>query len=308
MIGIKAIASYLPPSVEGNFEKAVCFGEDANFVLKRLGVRQLPKRLPDQETSDLAQEACKQLFLDNTNLSPDDVDLLVVITQNPDGEGLPHTSAILQQKIGLKKSVAAFDISLGCSGYVYGIAAITGFMKEVGFLNGILVTADPYSKVIDSNDRTTSMLFGDAATATWIGKEPDWILESSSFGTDGEGARFLQVKNNTLNMNGRQIYNFAKQKVAVEIKNLIAGQGIDEQDVGCYILHQGSAAVLDAVIQNFPDTANRFVRDMELTGNTVSSSIPLILQQKIHESELKRILLCGFGVGLSWASATIVRR
>ena len=113
---------------------------------------------------------------------------LIVVTQNGDGEGLPHTAAIVQHKLGLPTRVAAFDISLGCSGFVYGLYALKGFLDATGGQNGIMVTADPYSKVIDREDRITSLLFGDAATATWLGESPIWQLGEVHFGTDGSGA------------------------------------------------------------------------------------------------------------------------
>src|SRR5690606_34876431 len=112
---------------------------------------------------------------------------LVVVTQNGDGEGLPHTSALVQTKLGLSTTVAAFDVSLGCSGYVYGLAILKGLMETAGMTDAILITADPYSKVIDPTDRVTTLLFGDAATATLLSNRGEWHIHTPTFGTDGAG-------------------------------------------------------------------------------------------------------------------------
>ena len=133
-------------------------------------------------------------MIENCELDLTSIDALIVVAQNGDGCGLPHTAAITQQKLGLSSAVAAFDVSLGCSGYVYGLSILKGLMEQAGLKNGILVTADPYSKVIDREDRVTSMLFGDAATATWLCKEGKWKFAMPLLATDGGGAENLQVK------------------------------------------------------------------------------------------------------------------
>jgi 3-oxoacyl-[acyl-carrier-protein] synthase-3 len=205
----------------------------------------------------------------------------------------------------LTTGVAAFDISLGCSGYVYGLFVLKGFLEASGLSNGILVTADPYSKIIDPADRVTSLLFGDAATATWLGENPAWKLDGVGYGTNGGGAEYLCKRQKRLHMNGRQIFNFANMQVAPHIRNLLDKQGLDERDIDLYCMHQGSAAIVNAIGSQFPAVFDRFVVDMLETGNTVSSSIPLLLETRAFDDNVKRILLSGFGVGLSWASAII---
>lgn len=305
MIGIKAIASHIPKQSVDNIERAYGFGETEAFVLSKIGALRLPVRDATQETSDLAVLAVQALFEKCPALSKDAVDAIVVVTQNPDGEGLPHTAAILQNKLGLPVTVAAFDISLGCSGYVYGLFALKGFLEASGLTNGILVTADPYSKVVDPADRITSLLFGDAATATWLGPHPCWNLDAVAYGTDGAGAAFLKTEQRRLSMNGRQIFNFALSQVASHIKQLLQREGLSVEEVDSYCLHQGSAAIVDAIAKQFPGLEDRFPKDMLMTGNTVSSSIPLLLQERAFEGNASRMVLCGFGVGLSWASAII---
>lgn len=305
MIGIKAIASYVPEQFIDNLEQAKKFGETDEFIEKKIGAARLPRKNELQDTSDLAEMALLNLIKQCPNLNKDDVDALVVVTQNPDEEGLPHTSAILQEKLKLPNTIAAFDVSLGCSGFVYGLYILKGFLEASGLKNGILVTSDPYSKIVDENDRVTSMLFGDAATATWISEDPLWSLDAVKYGTDGAGAEYLKVTNEKLYMNGRQIFNFAATQVEPHIRSLLRNQNVLPEEIDLYCLHQGSAAIVDAIAKRFTNISERFIKDMSNTGNTVSSSIPLLLEKAILKKNINKIVMSGFGVGLSIATAMI---
>ncbi|WP_426153745.1 ketoacyl-ACP synthase III [Pseudomonas sp. DC3000-4b1] len=308
MIGIKSIASYVPAAGLDNYAQGAKFGKDEEFILGKIGSAFLPRKAPEQETSDLCVEAVNALFANNPTLRKDAIDALIVVTQNGDAEGLPHTAAIVQHKLGLTTTVAAFDISLGCSGYVYGLYALKGFMEAAGLKNGLLVTADPYSKIVDPEDRNTTMLFGDAATATWMGEDATWQLGKSMFGTDGAGAEHLKVNDGVFYMNGRQVFNFALLKVPQHLAALLEASGLSADDIDAYCIHQGSAAIVDAVARRFEeDKPEKFVKDMVETGNTVSSSIALLLEKHLMDSSWKRVAISGFGVGLSWGSAILYR-
>lgn len=307
MIGIRDIGVYLPAEAVDNLQRAREFGEADAFVTNKIGAVRLPRRHVEEETSDLAVAAVRELLAQNPDLTPDLIDALVIITQNGDSRGLPHTAAVVQHKLGLPPSVAAFDISLGCSGYVYGLYVMQGFLNASGLRNGILVTADPYSKIINSADRNTALLFGDAATATWIGEEPTWRLGRVAYGTDGSGAEALANRDGVLHMNGRAVFNFAAMKVAPHIEQLLAAEGLQSTDIDAYCLHQGSKAIVEAIARRFPEVAHRFIIDLRETGNTVSSSIPILLSKIIFDSPGVNVLISGFGVGFSWASALLHR-
>ncbi|MEB6589944.1 MULTISPECIES: ketoacyl-ACP synthase III [Pseudomonas] len=309
MIGIKNIASYVPVEGVDNYAQGAKFGKDQTFIFGKIGATFLPRKKASQETSDLCVEAVNALFANTPSLNPASIDALIVVTQNGDAEGLPHTAAIVQQKLGLPSHIAAFDISLGCSGYVYGIYALKGFMEAAGLKNGLLVTADPYSKIVDPEDRNTTMLFGDAATATWMGDGAAWQLGKALFGSDGAGAEHLRTTDGKFFMNGRQVYNFALVRVPEHLQQLLDSCALRPEDIDLYCLHQGSAAIVDAISQRFNEgqQRERFVKDMVDTGNTVSSSIPLLLEKNVLGSAHRRVVLSGFGVGLSWGSAIIQR-
>jgi 3-oxoacyl-[acyl-carrier-protein] synthase-3 len=183
-----------------------------------------------------------------------------------------------------------------------------GFMEAAGLKNGLLVTADPYSKIVDPEDRNTTMLFGDAATATWMGEDAPWQLGKAKFGTDGSGAPHLKVSDGVFFMNGRQVFNFALLKVPAHLHELLKESDLVADDIDAFCIHQGSAAIVDAVARRFEDApVEKFIKDMVETGNTVSSSIPLLLEKHVMDAEWKRVALSGFGVGLSWGSAIIYR-
>ncbi|RII78732.1 ketoacyl-ACP synthase III [Pseudomonas monteilii] len=308
MIGIKSIASYVPVEGVDNYAQGAKFGKDQDFIFGKIGSTFLPRKDAGQETSDLCVAAVKALFAANPALDPQSIDALIVVTQNGDAEGLPHTAAIVQDKLGLPTHIAAFDLSLGCSGYVYGIYAMKGFMEAAGLKNGLLITADPYSKIVDPDDRNTTMLFGDAATVTWMGEGASWQLGRSMFGTDGSGAEFLRTTEGKFFMNGRQVFNFALLKVPAHLHQLLKASQLSADDIDLYCIHQGSAAIVDAVARRFEEgKPDKFVKDMTETGNTVSSSIPLLLEKHVLGSLHRRVALSGFGVGLSWGSAIIER-
>lgn len=307
MIGIKSIAAYVPENSIDNVAQGAKFGESEDFIRTKIGASLLTRKSDSEETSDLAAQAVRNLVA-SSDLEFGQIDALIVVTQNSDGSGLPHTAAIVQDKLGLDCGVAAFDVSLGCSGYVYGLSILKGLMQEAGLSHGVLVTADPYSKVIDPGDRVTSLLFGDAATATWLADGADWTVGRPILATDGAGAENLEVRDGRLTMNGRQVFNFAALRVPPQIKALLEQEDLDPTDVDLYCIHQGSAAIVDAVSRRFRDVRERFVLDMDETGNTVSSTVPLLLIKYLDDPGVKRILISGFGVGLSWASSMLTRR
>lgn len=305
MIYINNIASYIPSDAIDNYKNAERFSEDAAFIDSKIGASKLP-RLPEGfNTSDMAVKAVEAL-LEKTELKKGEIDALVVVTQNGDFGGLPHTSALVQGKLGLRTNISCFDISLGCSGFVYGLSVLKAHMAEMGYKNAILVTADPYSKIIDNEDRVTSLLFGDAATATLLSTQGVFTIDKPLLSTDGSGELAL-VKKDYLNMNGRQVFNFAATQVPADINKYLENKDLTVDDVDLFILHQGSAAIIDVIARKLRVNKEKVPMEMKNTGNTVSSSIPLLLEKYFDDTTQKNIVISGFGVGLSWAT-NILRR
>lgn len=306
MIGIKQIGSYLPQNMTDNIAKAARFGESEAFLRSKIGATTLPKLEAQQNTSDLAVGAVESL-LAKSDLKKEQIEALVVVTQNGDYGGLPHTAAITQSKLGLPNTVSAFDISLGCSGYVYGLSILKAHMQEMGFTNAVLVTADPYSKIVDQDDRVTSLLFGDGATATLLSHDAVYDIKRPILQTDGNGYDAL-VKKNYLSMHGRKVFNFAAINVPQQIDVYLTNNQLTVEDIDLFLLHQGSAAIVEVIARKVGGDKTKFILDIDKTGNTVSSTIPILLEKQLNKIDNKKIILSGFGVGLSWATNLLERR
>jgi 3-oxoacyl-[acyl-carrier-protein] synthase III len=302
-IGILSIHSYVPEAKLDAMELSSDFGPSEDFIRVKTGFRTLSRRADGEDTSHLAERAARAALSMYPGLAQK-LGLLVVVTQTPDGYGLPQVSAIVHGRLGLPESVAAFDISLGCSGWVFGLSIAKSFMAGNDLAYGILVTADPYSKIIDPKDRNTLLLFGDAATATVLCRNPTWRIGRFVFGTAGKHWDDIMVRDDgKLAMNGRAIFNFSARKVPDCVRAALAANGLDLHSVGYVILHQASRYIVDTIATRLG--ANDQTRFMAAdTGNTVSSSIPLAISA-LPQAKEQTMVVCGFGVGLSWAGCVL---
>ena len=306
MIGIQAIGTYIPSGRIDNRNRQQAFDVDETFLVEKIGMLRLAVKTIDEETSDLCEKAFVDLQL-KTGVHPEEVECMVVCTQNPDERGLPHTSAIVHAKIGLPDTCAVFDISLGCSGFVYGLSVIQGFMQANGFRKGILFTADPYSKVVDRQDKNTSLLFGDGSTATLISDAPVWRTGKFLFGSHGQGASGIKVEkeNGFLAMNGRAIFSFSASVVPKNILQMLVANTLGIEDIDCFALHQGSRYIVNFIKNKLGLEDSKVPFAAADYGNTVSSSVPLLLSEL--DGKNGRIVIAGFGVGLSWASTVLFK-
>lgn len=301
MIGITAIGYVLGSRRIDNAARNIA---EPELLEQKIGVRQIARRT-DEDTSDLAVVSVKDLQKRHP-FDAEKIECLVVVTQNPDGFGLPHTAAIVHDKLGLPETCAAFDISLGCSGFVYGLSIITSFMEQNGMAAGILITSDPYSKVVDHDDRNTSLLFGDGAAATLVTDNPVWHAGRYIFGTAGKHRQALHVnEDRTLVMNGRTVFTFSATAVPPAITRTLAANDVSLDDVDCFLLHQGSKYIVDTIAKRLGVT-DRTAFHAGDYGNTVSSSLPILLADVVPD-DAETILISGFGVGLS-LGCTILRR
>ncbi len=302
MLGIQEIASYLPEKRISNYDKKDKFELDDDFIENKIGVKSHALKKKSEQASDLCVNAFENLTK-KIPIDKDTIDCCIVVTQNPDFN-IPHTSAIVHGKLGLSQSCACFDISLGCSGYIYGLSSIISFMKNNNLKNGLLFTADPYSDIIDHNDKNTDLLFGDGSTVTYISEHPIMIPKNFAFGTDGTNYREL-ICEDKLYMNGRAVFNFAATTIPKHIQKLLEETGLEDHDIDKYILHQGSKYIVDTIRKRLKVSEEKVPFDMYEYGNTISSSIPFILEKEMKSENNKKMVLSGFGVGLSWGSAII---
>lgn len=306
MLGIERVGTYIPPGRISNRERQSRFGFDDAFLEKKIGVLSTSQKASDEETSDL----CLSAFADLDATRPVDRSLIgcvVVVTQNPDSN-LPHVSARVHAALKLSESCSCFDVNLGCSGFVHGLAILQSFMESQNIASGLLFTADPYSKIIDPDDKNTSLLFGDAATVTLVSHCPRYTAGPFRFGTlSGEHGELSCPPSGRLYMNGQAIFNFAARSVPVALAKLLETAGLSPDEVDCFLLHQGSKFIVDTISQRAKLDPAKVPFSIQNYGNTVSSSIPILLQKEIESGAAKTMVMSGFGVGLAHASAVLRR-
>ncbi|NLW48205.1 MAG: ketoacyl-ACP synthase III [Firmicutes bacterium] len=322
---IKGIASYLPENIELNAPES--------RLTKKTGIYERHIVNNNECSSDLAVKAAENLFA-HYNFDKNKIDFIILCTQSPD-YFLPTTACLLQHRIGLSNRCGAFDFNLGCSGYIYGLSIVKGLIESGQAQNVLLVTAETYSKWIHPEDGTVRPLFGDAATATLVCREDTDCegLGAFQFGTDGSRGENLIVPaggtrnpinctpildqideygnkrtNHNLYMNGKAISEFALDVVPATVEAILNHMGYDRNAIDYYVFHQANKFMLDFLQQKCGLQGLPYWNKPDKYGNTVSSTIPLALQEisRVEQtSKLKKVMAIGFGVGLSWAGCLL---
>ena len=301
------IAYYLPEEVLTNEDLQEEFENyDAEKVENKIGIKKRHVAKNNETSLDLAYKASLKLLRSNPSY---DIDFLILCTQTPNYI-LPTTACILQDKLKLSKQIGAFDFNLGCSGYVYGLAICKGLISSGTATNILFVTADTYTKYIHKKDKGNRSIFGDGATATLISKSNSLQIGSFDLGTDGSGYDKLIIKNggtahqklddaqekiygdgnvfndNCIYMNGPEIFNFTIKNVPVLIENTLEvnEQRIDEVDY--FIFHQANKFMLEYLRKKIKIPIDKFYIDLEESGNTVSSTIPIAIKKAIDKKRI----------------------
>jgi 3-oxoacyl-[acyl-carrier-protein] synthase-3 len=321
---IAGVVSCVPPKIVDNSTFVERFGADAvRDVTKMIGVEKRHYVAPGVATSDLCEAAANRL-LDQLGWERDSIDGLIFVSQSPDYL-LPATSCMLQERLGLRTTVIAYDVSLGCSGYVYGLwmamsGVQTGAMKRM-----LLCVGDVSTRRSDPNDRATVMLFGDAGTVTAIEASDDGEVAQFVLGTDGRGAENLIIPSSwhrirkaedhlegrdldMLYMDGGEIFNFTLKSVPPLIRETVevSGQAIEDHDA--FLLHQANMFMIKHIAKKAKLPTEKVPLNMDRYGNTSSASIPLLMTSELSDSlssDRRRIGMFGFGVGYSWAGVSL---
>lgn len=315
-IGIENIEYFLPDKTITSKELASDFGFSLPFIEEKIGIKKIFIAEENEKTSDLAVEAVKRILRNRPEVI-DKIGVIALCTQTPDYQ-LPHTAAIVQKKLGLRNEIASFDISLGCSGFVYGLSIVRSFVDYNKLEYGILITAETYSKIIDNQDKNTKPLFSDASAAVLLGRRPYLVPQKFTFGTNGDGYESLILKpkdhkvsygETHLYMDGRSIFEFVADVVPEDLNRCMSDNDVHLNDIDYFVFHQASNFMIDTIAQKLGIAGDkRVVKCIDSFGNTVSSSIPIALKtiSDICMKEQLKILISGFGVGLSWASTLLV--
>ena len=326
---IKAIEYYLPEKVLTNMEIAERFPEwSAEKVASKVGITERHISGDNETAADMAFQVAEKLFKANEGVR-EQVDFLLLCSQSVDYK-LPSSSCILQNRLGLKTSCGAFDFNLGCSGYEYGLAVAKGLILSGIAKNVLLLTAETYTKYIHPEDKGNMTIFGDAATASLI--STDGFAEIGEFvlGTDGSGAEGLIVKtkgarnpnvtgnrvedengniqwDDNLFMDGKAIFDFTSEAVPAMTEKLLKKENLKQDDIDLWVFHQANKYMINYLRKLMCIDKDKFYVFMDKVGNTVSSTIPIALVEAKKEGRLHgKVLLAGFGVGLSWGG-TIIR-
>jgi len=327
-VGITAMAACVPHTVIDNYKYTQYFSEEeVRKVVDKVGIYE--RRFADQNTcsSDLCFAAAEKLFVDNQ------IDRSEFVSQTPDYR-MPATSIILQERLKLNNSVIAFDINLGCSGFLYGLSTVYSFMQQKGLRKALLLDGETRSKVYSPKDRRSAFLFGDAGVAALIERNEKFGNSYFSLNSDGSRADLIMIKGggyrhpsslDTLKervvdefgnirsdeqgyMKGADVFNFVIVEIPKDIKRLFQFAGMEKEQVDYFVFHQANDFINSYIAKKLKLDTERIPSTIHKYGNTSSVSVPLTivseLKSQLKETD-KTLMLSAFGVGLTWGTAIV---
>jgi 3-oxoacyl-[acyl-carrier-protein] synthase III len=320
-VSIIGLGCHVPERVLTNDELSTMVDTSDEWIIERTGIRERRIAAPEEALSDLALPAARQA-LDTARVRAEDVDLLIVATVTPD-MAFPSTGAILADRLGARDA-AAYDLSAGCTGFMYAIAQAHGMVAAGLAKKALVVGGDVLSKIMDWSDRTTCVLFGDGAGAVVLQRVEDGGFLGFELGADGGGGADLSlpaggsrmppsaetVANGAhyVQMNGREVFKFATRVLVSSAEAVLAECGATVDDVDVYVPHQANVRIIDHAVKKLGVERDRVVVNVDRFGNTSSGSIPLALADaqadgRLREGEL--VLMTGMGAGLTWGSGLL---
>lgn len=328
-VKITNIEYYLPEKIITNDDLEKEFPDwSSDKIEKKIGIRERHIVKNNETALDLALKAADKVL---RNYNKDKVDFLILCTQSPDYY-LPTSACILQNKLGLKTDIGAFDYNLGCSGFIYGLALAKGLILSNIASNILLITSETYTKHIHRKDKGNRTIFGDAAAATIVEKSETEQIDEFVLGTDGSGYKNLIVPNgglrnrynpsaqeivddsgnirtdNNLYMNGPEIFNFTIKAVPKVVAETLVKNNITLDDLDYVIFHQANKYMNEYLRKKINIPKEKFYLNLLHTGNTVSATIPIAIKDALDNKLIKKedkVLLVGFGVGYSWGGTII---
>lgn len=327
---IKYISYYLPERIVTNDEIVHEFPEwTVEKINKKIGIRSRHLAAENETAADMAVQAAEKLFEEH-NIDRKSVDFLLLVTQSPD-YFLPTTACLIQERLGLPMSIGAYDINLGCSGFIYGLATAKGLIAGNLANNVLLLTSETYSKHIHPRDKGNRTIFGDGAAATLISVDGIAKLQQFSFGTDGRGTENLIVKSggmrdrlpfhdlefddfgnprssDYLYMDGAAIMNYTIEYFPVLVDDLLKRNVLRMEDLDLFVFHQANKYIMGFLQRKFRIPDDKFYTFYETVGNTVSSTIPIALRETMNDGTFKpdsKIMLAAPGLGYSWGGVVL---
>jgi len=314
-VSITGLGSRVPDRVVTNVELAQYVDTSDEWILERTGIRERRMASKDEALSDVALPACRDA-LAQAGVEGKDVDLLIVATVTPD-MAFPSTGAILADRLGAA-AAAAYDLSAGCTGFMYALAQAYGMLAAGLAKRALVVGGDLLSRILDWQDRSTLVLFGDGAGAAVLESVPERGFIGFELGADGagganlwlpgSGSRLFDDPDKYVKMNGREVFKFATRILVQSAQDLLERCGVGIEEVDVYIPHQANMRIIDHATKKLGVPSERVVINVDRYGNTSSGSIPLALADAAAEGRLqpgKLVLMTGMGAGLTWGSALL---
>lgn len=306
---------YLPKKIVTNEDLKKIFPEmDPERVFAHTGVR--IRHYADNETSsDMSYNAINELIKKN-NIDINTIDGLICVTQNPDNM-VPNTASKLQNMLELKKNLLAFDVNLACSGFVYALLLAKSIIKTTDKNNILITTTGDRVKYLNKKDKNTLTLFGDGASAFLLTRENVDKIKEFITGTDGSGYNDVIITNDDENdfqsprhysMNSINVFSFTISVVPELIKQILAKNNLTLEDIDYFVLHQANKSILEYIRNELNIDKEKMCINLEKTGNTSSSTIPVTLADLAKQNKLQngmKILIAGYGAGFSWAGTII---
>jgi 3-oxoacyl-[acyl-carrier-protein] synthase III len=320
-VSITGLGCHVPDRVLTNDELSTMVETSDEWIIERTGIRERRIAAPEEALSDIAMPAAEQA-LDTAGVRPQDVDLLIVATVTPD-MAFPSTGAILADRLG-SRDAAAYDLSAGCTGFMYAIAQAHGMVAAGLAKKALVVGGDVLSKIMDWSDRTTCVLFGDGAGAVVLERVDDGGFLGFELGADGSGgpelympaggsrapatAETVAARQHYAKMNGREVFKFATRVLVDSAEKVLDECGVPVEEIDVYVPHQANVRIIDYARKKLGIPEERTVVNVDRFGNTSSGSIPLALGDAESDGRLKEgemVLMTGMGAGLTWGSALI---
>ena len=323
--------SFLPPVTRTNIDLEKLVDTNDTWIRERTGIRERRVAPEGMVTSDMAAEAAKRA-LEAAELSPRDLDLIVVATVTPDMP-MPATAVFVQQKLGA--TCAAFDLSAACAGFIYGLTIADQFVRGGAAKHVLVIGVELLSRVVNWADRTTCVLFGDGAGAAIVGptdggttlgpsdRGPRGILGTRLY-SDGSLAESLMIpaggsrepmdearlhaRRNKVHMKGQDIFKAAVRNLYSASQSLVDASGLTNESVDWVVPHQANVRIIDQVTARASYPKEKVLSNIERVGNTSSASIPILLDERVRDGTVKTsdlVLMCALGAGVSWGAALV---
>lgn len=317
MQGIKIVASagYVPEDIVTNDDLAKIMDTSDEWIQNHTGIKTRHVSLQGENTSDLATRAAEKA-LQKAGMDADEIDLIIVTTFTPDGLA-PSTAALVQRNLAAQNAWA-FDVNTACAGFIFGLSTVDKFLKSGQYQNALLIAAEVNSKMMDFQDRTSAVFFGDGAAAYILQATEHGVVAAEEMHTrgDAEVVRSGRIqplsalgadnypKTDAFHQEGRQVFEEATRLIPSHINEFLATKGLVVDDIDYFIPHQANLRIIEQIAAKIDQPMSKFITNVERYGNTSSAGLALGLSELLDAEQLtdRKVLLTGFGAGFTYGS------